>query len=85
MIPRCLSFDIKTPLNTGSFDIITMRPNKYLNLGGMRMRRVPDVLHSELERLFTVLNKLAVHVDPCETLSELSEALEDKLNYIKES
>ena len=59
--------------------------NKYPNLGGMSKKRIPDVLHSELERLLTVLDEISEHVDPCECLSELSDILEDKLTYIKES
>ena len=53
-----------------------MRPNKYINLGGMSMRRVPDCLHTELERLFTQLDRLAVRQKPCELLSDIC----DKLN-----
>jgi len=61
-----------------------MRPAKFKNLGNMRKLNCPHILHSDLERLLTVLDELAVHVDPCEELSNLSDNLEDKLSYIEE-
>ena len=42
------------------------------------------MLHSELERLLTELDKIAVYVDPGEVLSELSESVGDKLSYIED-
>ena len=68
-----------------------MRPNKYINLGGMSMRRVPDCLHTELERLFTVLNDLAQYegvredCEPCVILSEMCGELEKSLENMRES
>lgn len=68
----------KPPLNTPSNDIKTMRPPKYPKLGTMSMRRIPNVLHSELESLFTQLDRLAVRQDPCEFLSKLSDKLSEE-------
>lgn len=52
--------------------------NKYPNLGYMTKKRVPDVLHTELERLFTELDRLAVRQDPCEFLSGLCDKLSEE-------
>ena len=55
-----------------------MRPNKYINLGPMSHKiRVPDVLHTELESLFTQLDRLAVRQDPCGLLSKFCENLSE--------
>ena len=51
--------------------------NKYTNLGGMSKKRIPDVLHSELERLFTQLDRLAVRQKPCELLSDICDNLSE--------
>ena len=61
-----------------------MRPVKYRNLGHMRKLNCPYMIHSELERLLTGLDELAVYVDPGEALSGLSEIIENKLHYIEE-
>ena len=61
-----------------------MRPVKYRNLGGMRKISCPYSIHSEIERLLTGLDELAVYVDPVEALSGLSDIIEDKLDYIEE-
>ena len=61
-----------------------MRPLKYLNLGNMSKLNCPLKLHSKLERLLTELDKIAVYVDPCDVLSELSEVVGNKLDYIEE-
>ena len=55
------------------------------------MRRVPDVLHTELERLFTVLNDLAQYegvredYEPCVILSRMCVTLEESLENMRES
>ena len=65
--------------------------NKYTNLGGMSKKRIPDVLHSELERLFTVLNDLAQYegvredCEPGAILSEMCGELEESLETMRES
>ena len=54
------------------------RPQKYPNLGGMSEKiRVPQELLSEMERLFTELDRIAVRIDPCETLSGFCDSLSE--------
>ena len=68
-----------------------MRPYLYPNLGYMSKKRVPDVLHSELERLFTVLNNFAQYegvrddCNPSVILSELSGELENRLEIMRDA
>ena len=50
----------------------------------MRKLNCPYMIHSDMERLLTGLDELAVYVDPCEALSGLSEIIENKLDYIEE-
>ena len=55
------------------------------------MRRVPDVLHTELERLFTVLNDFAQYkgvredCEPGAILSGMCGELEESLENMRES
>ena len=73
-----LSFVPKTPINTHSYGPKTMRPQKYPNLGQMSEKiRVPKELVSEMERLFTELDRIAVRIDPCEALSGFCDSLSD--------
>ena len=50
---------------------------KYPNLGYMEKKRIPVILHRDLERVLTELDKLAVSVDPCEILSDFCQTLSD--------
>ena len=54
-----------------------MRPLKYENLGYMSKKRIPDMLHRDIERLLTELDRLAVRQNPCEILSSFCESLSE--------
>ena len=52
------------------------RPSKLLNLGSRdKVMRVPSELVSEIESLLTELDRIAVRMDPCETLSGFCDSL----------
>lgn len=51
--------------------------HKYPNLGYMEKKRIPVMLHRDIERLLTELDRLAVRDDPCEILSGFCDQLGD--------
>lgn len=51
--------------------------SKYPNLGYMTKKRIPDMLHREIESLLTELDRIAVRQDPCEVLSKFTEKLNE--------
>ena len=61
-----------------------MKPCRFKNLGQTQTIRVPIVVRREIESLLTVLDEYSSYVDVCEELSEMTDAMEEKLNNLTE-